>query len=428
MSVVLPFLTAYDPPGTSEGTLDPLGLYQIADQLAVQLVPAIRERMQRIRFLTAIAVGSFVTEEIEDDPKNRDASPYLVWEWLLVEALIRTRGDDDTLWGVPGTLVGKNALSQYNYIDARSYLKTPRIFGFHGVYKRLALHLGILDVHLRPGPNADLLKNAWAFGMRRKANALMDQWKKAIETSLKNKPPHTKSHWALTDWKELADAFPPLPIPKKEKSVLYELLHSTDNMKLGALPDIWKLQSEIPEDDYHEEWLHKRLKEQQPRYSHLIDTIQAYEQFARSLQDAFDILRAEAVRSDIHGFHVPDIIRDPDFINCIHDLDTQFEKTFMALGEIRNARLSLQNLFQQRFGEFAEPMDHGSIALALCAHHEKVQQDKSESGKRPWFDRLGANRIYIRHAYRNQREEIKPDQYVHTYRGWPIRRFYKDLT
>jgi len=30
----LPFLTAYDPPGTSEGTLDPLGLYQIADQLA----------------------------------------------------------------------------------------------------------------------------------------------------------------------------------------------------------------------------------------------------------------------------------------------------------------------------------------------------------------------------------------------------------
>ena len=46
---MLPFLTSYDPPGTSEGTLDPLGLYQIADRLAVQLVPAVRERMQRIR-------------------------------------------------------------------------------------------------------------------------------------------------------------------------------------------------------------------------------------------------------------------------------------------------------------------------------------------------------------------------------------------
>lgn len=39
MPATFPFLTAYDPAGTSEGTLDPLGLYQIADQLAVQLVP-----------------------------------------------------------------------------------------------------------------------------------------------------------------------------------------------------------------------------------------------------------------------------------------------------------------------------------------------------------------------------------------------------
>ena len=64
---MLPFLTSYDPPGTSEGTLDPLGLYKIADRLAVQLVPAVRERMQRIRFLTAMAVGTFVTEGLEDD-------------------------------------------------------------------------------------------------------------------------------------------------------------------------------------------------------------------------------------------------------------------------------------------------------------------------------------------------------------------------
>ncbi len=52
--MTFPFLTSYDPPGTSEGTLDPLGLYQIADQLAMQLVPAVRERMQQIRFLTAM--------------------------------------------------------------------------------------------------------------------------------------------------------------------------------------------------------------------------------------------------------------------------------------------------------------------------------------------------------------------------------------
>src|SRR5207244_1212247 len=117
------FLTAYDPPGSSEGTLDPLGLYQIADQLAVRLVPAIRERMQRVRFLTAMALGALVTEGLEADPDQPEAAPFLVWEWLVVEAIIRTLGDDEELWGMPGTLVTRRALSEYNYLDHRSYLK-----------------------------------------------------------------------------------------------------------------------------------------------------------------------------------------------------------------------------------------------------------------------------------------------------------------
>src|SRR3989304_4784565 len=83
--ITFPFMTSYDPPGPSEGTLDPLGLYQIADQLAMQLVPAVRERMQRIRFLTAMAVGTLVTEGMEDDPRQRDASPYLVLEGVVGE-------------------------------------------------------------------------------------------------------------------------------------------------------------------------------------------------------------------------------------------------------------------------------------------------------------------------------------------------------
>src|SRR6266849_2793479 len=106
MTPSFPFLTTYDPPGTSEGTLDPLGLYQIADQLAVQLVPAVRERMQRIRFLTAMAVGALVTEDLEDDESQRDASPYLIWEWLVVEALVREPGGADN-WGVAGSLVAR---------------------------------------------------------------------------------------------------------------------------------------------------------------------------------------------------------------------------------------------------------------------------------------------------------------------------------
>jgi hypothetical protein len=65
MKLVLPALTAFDPETSSEGTLDPLGLYLIADQLATRLVPAVRECMQRIRFLTVMAVGDVLSEEPE---------------------------------------------------------------------------------------------------------------------------------------------------------------------------------------------------------------------------------------------------------------------------------------------------------------------------------------------------------------------------
>jgi hypothetical protein len=61
MGTSLPFLTSYDPPRTSEGALDPLGLYLIADYLAMQLVSAVRERMQRIR-----------NPEDEQDPDTRN--------------------------------------------------------------------------------------------------------------------------------------------------------------------------------------------------------------------------------------------------------------------------------------------------------------------------------------------------------------------
>ncbi len=170
----LAFLTTYDPPGSGEGTLDPLGLYMIADQLATRLVPAVRERMQRVRFLTAMAIGGLVTEGLDGDPDQPEAQPSLIWEWLVVEAIIRSLSDDPRVWGVPGTLVTRRALAEYKYLDHRSYLKTPRIFGFHGVYKRLAIRLSLVDVHLGPRPESERL--AKENGREGKRERLQDRW------------------------------------------------------------------------------------------------------------------------------------------------------------------------------------------------------------------------------------------------------------
>lgn len=429
--ITFPFLTSYDPPGTSEGTLDPLGLYQVADQLAVQLVPAVRERMQRIRFLTAMAVGSLVTESLEDDPRHRDASPYLVWEWLIVEALVREMNDDPNIWGVPGTLVARRALGQHGYLDARSYLKTPRVFGFHGVYKRLAIHLGIVDVHLGPGPNAEKLVDVWAKGLGFKGiddiKPDLSRWSAAVGSSLEENPPRTNPRWNKEKWSGLARAFAPSASGVPEKRFLRNLLCSVDERRLGALPEIWESQAEFSDEEFGEELLHNRLEEREPRYKQLLDAIRAYEGFARSLQDAFDVMKAEAARMDAHGFFVPEIARDVDFKRSVTGLHDRFEVAHRALGEVTTSNISLQNLFAERFSVFAEPMEPGASALALCSHHEAVQRAKSADGKRPWFDRIGPDRIYIRHQYREPRREIMPGRYVHDYRGWPIRRFYFDL-
>ncbi|MBK6427799.1 MAG: hypothetical protein IPF82_16855 [Blastocatellia bacterium] len=427
-----PFLTTFDPPGSSEGTLDPLGLYQIANQLAVQLVPAVRERMQRIRFLTAMAVGAFVTEGLDDDPQHRDASPYLVWEWMVVETFVRSMADDPTIRGIPGILKSRRAIQEYGYLDARSYLKTPRIFGFHGVYKRLAVHLGIVDVHLGRGPNAAGLVDAWARDRGLDdidgAKSLFSSWRETLRRGLAEKPPRTKPAWTNQAWADLAQAFAPANAGTREKRYLRQLLLATADRPLGALPSIWKLREEFPDDAYSEEAIHNRLEHVAPSYGPLIRGIRAYEAFARSLRDAFDVLKTAAAGPDARGFSVTEIASNEEFVVSVRGLSDRFDSARQLLSGIDTTGLLLRNLFDERFAVFEQPLEAGECALALCAHHESVQQRKSADGKRPWFDRIGPQRIYIRHAYREDPRDIQPGRYVHTYRGWPIQQFYSDLT
>jgi len=430
VAVDLPFLTAYAPPGTSEGVLDPLGLYQIADQLAVELVPAVRERMQRIRFLTAMAVGSLVTEGLEDDPSVRDASPYLVWEWLLVEAIVRTKQGDPAIWGVPGTLVTRRALERYGYLDAASYLKTPRIFGFNGIYKRLAVHLGIVDVNLAPGPNAEELADAWAKdrGLEGLAAAkpTLHEWAATVRRGLAERPPRTKASWTERRWTELADAFAPAGIRGREKRLLKQLLLSADERSLNALPEIWNLQDEFSDESFSEESLHARLRSVAPRFAPLLGAIRRYEAMARHLQDAFDVLRAEAGRFDVQGYAVAEVAKDPDFARCVADLCRRFERANEALAVLPRIGGMVSATFQERFRAFAEPMSVPAYAHALCDHHVRIQKGKGD--KRAWFDTLGGGRIFLRLAYREPRRALQLDRYVHDYRGRPIRRFKADLS
>lgn len=427
----LPFVSAYDPPASQEGTLDPLGLYQIADHLAIELVPAVRERMQRIQFLTPIVVGAVVTEGLEPNPRHPNTPPFMVWEWLVVEAIIRSLRTEDPLWGLPGTRVARRAIEAYKCIDPRSYLKAPRIYGFHGVYKRLVVHLGLVDVDFAPRqPLANQLITSWArgrgFGRFGPDHRLVTKWRRAVERSLNADPLRTyPPGWSGADWEELAGLMSPDHAYQWEKKFLQELLHNTDSTPLGALPAIWRLQNGFGDEDYAEEQLHQRLRQEAPQYAPLLEAISAYEAFGRSLQDAFDLIRAQTSPSNTSGSRVTDLAQDAGFQACASRLTWQYAQAHLRLGEVS---LSEQGAFQKRFERFGESMTPAELAPALCQHHEVIQRGKSATGKRPWFNRLDPERIFMRHNYRIERPAMRPDRYVHDFRGWPIRRFWSDLT
>ena len=428
MTLVLPSLTSFDPETSSEGTLDPLGLYLIADQLATRLVPAVRERMQRIRFLTAMAVGAIVTEDFGSSSTDDGCAPWLVWEWLVVESLLRSPTVAAEIRGVPGTLVTKRALNSHKYLDERSYLKTPRIFGFHGVYKRLAIHLGLVDVHMSPQSGAEELVLAWArdqgWSSLRDANQTLDVWRTGLRRSLEASPPRTHTYWNGDAWEQLAQSLKPDGAGKQERKVLSRLLLNKDHRALGALPDIWCLQEGLDDESYCEERVAEELKTRSPGILPLLESISLYEAFCRKLSDGFNLIRRHAVYADMCGLKVTDLGDESDFENAIGNLSAAFEAAYSSLQEIDSG---LASQFDERFKDFSDPMLAGEISIALCEHHEAIQKGKSDSGKRPWFDRLGDDRIYLRQQYRDNVAEPMPNRFVHDYRGRPIRNFYKDI-
>lgn len=161
--MLIPYRSLADPEVQGEGSIDPLGLAALADHLADWILPGLTARMWRPRFLTAIAVASVTVEPFgEELAKDGVTPPWLVFEWYYVEAMARLNdADGNQLRRIPGIEKGRQALRDGVPLSADRYLKTPKVFGFHGVYKRLARHVDVVDDDLALGENGHRLLRLW---------------------------------------------------------------------------------------------------------------------------------------------------------------------------------------------------------------------------------------------------------------------------
>jgi hypothetical protein len=145
MSLGVPFISSPDPLVSGEGALDPLGLSGIADRLADEILPGLRARMSRVRFVTPMAVAAAVCDGLEEQVAADGVTPAsIVFEWFLVDGFARAESRD-LVRRTPGIDKARAARQAGLQMSARTYLKTPSVFGFHGVYKPLARHLGVVD-------------------------------------------------------------------------------------------------------------------------------------------------------------------------------------------------------------------------------------------------------------------------------------------
>jgi len=127
----------------------------------------------------------------------------------------------------------------------------------------------------------------------------------------------------------------------------------------------------------------------------------------------------------VEGLDLPSLGKNDEFARTAKQVQSSFQNAAEYLNELSPY---MDVAFDDRFQRLAETVSPEELAAVLCQHHEAIQQGKSREGKRPWFDRLGVYRIYLRRNYRLSEPPVLSEDYVHDYRGNPIHRFYKDLS
>ena len=433
---ILPFLSQFDPPEKSEGTLDPLGLYSIADALAVRLAPGVRERQSNPRFLTLALVGMVVCgEDLTELAESKQLPTWLVYEWLVVEALVRsvlTKESEKTLLsGVPGREKVLSALEHAEPVCKSTYLKTPSVFGFHGVYRTLGVKARLFDAEGQVLELGYSVLHAWEMDqglqgfvagtgtggeLRRKLNSCV----KSCIGSAQSKD----VGGALRQ--QIVTHLSPRGSKARERKAIWAALTEHDALRgeyartltSGEGQTAW-LGAKDSEATFHR-WLRPCVS---PEMRQLLKAIDAYEILARLLTDAFDEVR-HRMTWEKKPVSLEFLAKGDSVRRASDQARAALAMAEQELGEIDPDLRGRAELAFNWIGEADSPV---AFANQLLDRHRRVQNAKPPSPKLPWFDAYNDGRHAVRPAYLLQTFSSKPGEFVHAYRTHPIWSFASEL-
>jgi len=439
--MLMPLLSAKDPTVSAEGTLDPLGLYQIADALGVKLIPGIRERMSHPRFLTLTAVSAAICQEYDDEVLAKDdvSPPWQVFEWYVVEGLVRCIKDGKRLSGLPGRDKASRAIADGVPLSARRYLKTPNVFGFHGVYRLLAKTLDVEDDGrlsemgyrlLGTWRDEQDLPGFYESAAGRGAD-LFRLWRGAVEDGLKQGSVDRSAAWQ--GWQRIAEHLGPYDAGPKERRMLASMLVSHEKgftrevmdflRSAGGMNAYRKVRERNDTDGvWSERPFHELLRAvSSPALKELLVAIDAYEVFARLLQDAFDecLYTLSKRKGRVPALELAEskLVRE-----ACDRLPAQFGIVTDCLYPV-----GASSRFIQSFQYVAEKTTPKDWVQRLLEHHRKVQVEKPPNGKLSWMERFDDGRYLVRPGYLREEGGIGDDSHVHAYRLSSLWSFAQDL-
>ena len=426
-----PFLSEYDPLTEGEGSIDPLGLQPIYERLADRLLPAVTVRMGRPRFVTAIAVGAWVCQEWQSDTVAADkvTPPWLVYEWSVVEAFVRSENVLAEGPRIPGVLKGQRAWRDGRPISASSYLKTPTVFGFTGIFRRLARSLRVLTAEGRLDDAGYELLAAWSAeqgfaGFVDGTDGAGAQFRKSLGRAVAQglELGHTKRQSQdLCDL--IARTLDPAKAGRREQQVLLRLLEDRAGPPETMTHLISALRKRRSTIQFAEEaaFLHGVEKTAPATLRELISAISAYEVFGRVITDAFNALRHAA--AETRGACIG---RD-DFARRVSTGSAAALATSIARIRRHDRLVQWEPSLETTLARFDHAKTREQLYDVLLDHHRCVQDDKPPNGKRTWFERGRGDRIFVRPDYVLTDPPLKGVAHVHEYRMPTFSRFLADL-
>lgn len=441
MSLQPPFLSVFDPPESAEGGIDPLSLQATYENLAERIYPYITVRMARPRFLTAMAVGAHVCGEFIDELAADEVTPaWLVFEWHVVEAFIRCMQDypEAQMSRIPGTRKVQNALNVRKRVSAATYLKTPRVFGYSGVYRRLARGLRILsdDLELDKGGFELLstwekeqgLKGFWA--EQKGAGAeLREELRRAVRDGMRRGYVNRQPSWS--GWEAIARHLRPGGTRKKEAECISRWLFSTDlrptladpmgeQVRCEMLGHIQKHGQYVTRED-EPDFFRQVMRRSSSALRERLEGIDAYEGVARIVFDALSLVLHLSTEKDSVPVTEKDFTSDPLAKKLIAGLPA-------AVARLERNASGMEGLeavpkLLARYNGIRTPQE---LFHAVLVHHEEAQHTKPPDGKRAWFDRIGEG-VVVRTLYQHPEPPRGGGEYVFDYRTATVCNFLIDL-